>query len=386
MSDLEAAAARGASSRKAAAVGGRSALPMAVAVAFLAALLALLLFLYFQLADSPLRKASVVKKGYSALFSIYGFEGDRLYRPEEVATDRKGRIYIADSFKHRIVVFDRNGKYLEEFGKKGNAYGELEFPSGIAVSDDGRVYVISHSQNKIVVFDRKRRPVWEIKVPEPEAATIKKGKLYVATSRGVMVGDLEGNLLAAFGERGRRPGQFDRPTGIAVDEAGRIYLSDSLNYRLQALDGQGKFRWAVGSPIPEGQAFGRGAIERKFGLPVGLAMDGKGYLYLVDAFAGEIYVFDARGKQMAKYGEWGPDEGQFYYPSGIAYLGDETFAVADKFNDRVQVDRIPSPARRPSEKSRHPYLPLALLVALASAAAWSVRRALRGRAREANSG
>lgn len=348
--------------------------PFALAAAFLAAILIFMLLLYYQLTHAPGAKTAVRKNGYSVLFSIYGHEGDRLYRPEEVTADKDGRLYVVDSFKHRIVVFDRNGAYAEEFGEKGAGYGKLEFPSAIAVADDGRAFVLSYSQNKIVVFDQKRKPVWEIKVLEPEAATIKKNRLYVATARGVMIGDLKGNLLTSFGTPGKKPGQFDRPTGIAVDGDGNIYVSDSLNYRLQALSKDGEFKWAVGSPIPQGQAFARGAIERKFSLPVGLTIDDKGYLYLMDAFSGEIYIFDRRGKEIARRGEWGSDEGQFYYPSGIAYLGNETFAVADKFNDRVQILRIPSPVARTSGVGNRYYLPLAALIVLALALLSTISR------------
>ncbi len=83
--------------------------------------------------------------------------------------------------------------------------------------------------------------------------------------------------------------------------------------------------------------------DTKFGLPTGLTLADDGAPLPDGRFQREIYIFNTSGQQLGVYGEWGRDDGQFYYPAGITYIGNETFAVADKLNDRVQVIRIPSP-------------------------------------------
>jgi len=303
--------------------------------------LSLLVGLYYMLSRPPKPVGVAKPKGYSHVFSIYGFGADRLYRPTEVAVDSAGNIYIVDTFKHRVLVFDKNGKYVSRFGKKGDAPGELNMPSGITVDEDGRIYVLSHTQNKISIFNQSKKLVWEIEVPVPLTATVKDKKLYVTTDRGVMVGDLNGNLLTSFGVKGRNKGQLNRPTGIAVDGKGNIYVADSMNYRLSAYNKEGKHLWDAGSP-PDPQKAIR-SRDMKFGLPVGLTLADDGLLYLMDAFNGEIYIFNTDGQQRGVVGDWGKDDGQFYYPGGMASMGNELFVVADKFNDRVQVVRIPSP-------------------------------------------
>ncbi|MHB0977735.1 MAG: 6-bladed beta-propeller [Candidatus Aquicultorales bacterium] len=330
-------------------------------VLLLLAVLASLALFYLWI-KRPLRlKDSVEPGGYSVLYSIYGAEGDRLHRPEEVAVDGDGTLYIADTFKHRVVVFDSDGKFIRSIGSKGTGYGHIEYPSGVATAD-GRLFVLSYTQNKIVVFDTVAKPIWEITIPEPESAVARHGRLYVATARGVMIGDLKGRLITSFGEQGNGPGQFDRPTGIAVDSKGDIYVSDSLNYRLQAFDKDGKFKWQAGG-VRQGEPAGR-QRDRAFGLPVGLAVDDKDRLYLVDAFAGEVRIFTSKGREIKALGEWGNDEGRFYFPAGIAYLGEERFAIADRFNDRVQVIRIPDPEGGAKAKALDWTVPLALLLVL----------------------
>lgn len=321
-----------------------------------------LLALYYYLTRPPQAVEGAKLEGYSHEYSIYyASPGDRLYRPTEVAVDRSGNLYVADTFKHRILIFDKQGKFLGKFGKKGKNPGEFEFPSAITVDQEGRIYVLSNKQNRVQIFSPQKKLAWVIEVRSPLAATVKDGKLYITTDRGVMVGDLKGNLLFSFGIKGRGKGQFNRPTGIAVDDRGNIYVADSMNYRLSAYDKEGKHLWDVGAPVDPQKAIQ--SRERKFGLPTGLTLADDGLLYVMDAFNGEIYMFDTNGKQVGVIGEWGKEDGQFYYPAGIAYMGNELFAVADKFNDRVEVIRIPSP-KAPTIVRASRYVPwfLALLL------------------------
>lgn len=310
-------------------------------IILLLAIIGALLFFYYLLTSPPRLLNSPRTDGYASQFSIYGFGADRLLKPTEVAVDTKGDIYVADTYNHRVVVFDSQGRFIATFGKRGQGRHEIEFPSGVAVAPNGNIYVLSRSLNKVVIYDSKRVPFWEIFAESPQAAAIKDGKFYLATYRGIMVGDLKGNLLTNFGRWGRNAGGVDRPGGIAVDSKGNIYVADSMNYRLQAFSPSGKSLWTVGAAPKKGEVLKN--RNRRFGLPVGLAIDKDDLLYLVDAFKGTINIFDTKGKELKRVGEWGNDEGQFYYPGGIAYAGNETFAVADKYNDRVQVIRIPSP-------------------------------------------
>ncbi|MFZ3062179.1 MAG: 6-bladed beta-propeller, partial [Actinomycetota bacterium] len=160
-----------------------------LATAVLLVILAGLIFLVYLLSRPPTNIGAKSAEGYRHLFSIYGFEGDRLYRPTEVAIDKNGNIYVADTFKHRIVVFDSTGKFIRMFGEKGEKPTQIQFPSAVAVAPDGRVYVLSATQNKIVVY-RGSKPYWVINVEKPLAVTIKKNRLYITTARGIMIGDL----------------------------------------------------------------------------------------------------------------------------------------------------------------------------------------------------
>lgn len=308
-------------------------------VILLAILLGILVYFYYLVNRPP---TSVDKKplvGYEHLFSIYGHRADRLARPTEVAVDTDQNIYVADTNNHRIMIFNADGGFVDRFGNSGDGPGRIKFPSGLAVDSKKNVYVVSRTQNKMIIYNSKHKVAWEVSVPAPLSVTTKGDQVYLTTDRGVMIGNSKGQLLSSFGKRGAGRGNVDHPTGIAVDGNKRIFLADSLNYRVQAFNSDGKVLWILG----KGPKYNKGGEikdkTRTFGLPAGLTLGGDGNLYLVDAQAGEIHVLNAKGRPVAKFGEWGHDDGQFYYPAGIAYMGGDRFVVADKFNDRVQVIR-----------------------------------------------
>lgn len=317
-------------------------------VAFLIILLLLLGFMvYFYLSMTRISTSIFGPekvKGMRHRFSIYGYgdePGQLLKRPHGVAVDKKGNIYITDMENSRVLIFDKSGNYLSKFGKKGKGKGEFMYPMGIAVAPNGRIFVTENGLSKVLIFNRKGKFIREFKVMIPLMATVAHNRLYVTTYGHVMIYDLDGKELYKWGERGKRTGSFDNPTGIAVDDSGNVYVSDTMNLRVQALDENGEVIWSVGTPATDVMA-----KERRFGLPAGLTIGEDNLLYLVDAFHFNIRALNAKGKELAAFGgKLGNKEGEFNHAAGIAYAGDNTFIVADKFNDRIQVLEIKVPEK-----------------------------------------
>ena len=314
-------------------------------IAVLVVLIVALAFLVYMYSGLIRRSQVVTGPGgvkMRNLFSIYGYGKDPsqlLSRPYDVATDKKGNIYISDSGNSRILVFDDSGNFLFKFGKKGKKRGQFESPLGIAVGADGRIYIADRVLGKVLIFSSKGKYVKEFKVEMPLVLAVTKSKVYVATYGPIIIYDLEGNELSKWGRRGKRKGEFDFPAGIAVDKKGNVYLSDTNNLRLQALDKNGEVLWVLGAPAKDIMA-----KERRFGLPAGVAIDEDRTIYLVDAFHFSIRIFNRHGKEISKLGEEpGQEEGRFYQAAGIAYLGKGKIAVADQFNNRIQVLEVTIP-------------------------------------------
>lgn len=314
-----------------------------IIVAVLLLILAALAISYLLLTAAPEREGAAGEREREFLFSIYGFEGDLLRRPTGVGMDDQGNIYIADTGKRRIVVFDRNKRFQRVYGEAGKGELLIWDPIDVAVAPDGRSWVVDRTQSKIVEYDVTGVATKEVITPEPPTQiTIKDDMMFVCVDSGVLIADLDMNLLTGYIARGKEPGQFDRPGGVAVGEDGTLYVADSLNYRVQAISSSGQPLWQYGKPIPPEQAIQFDSEERKFGLPANIALDENGLLYVVDGVDSEIVVLDTDGNYIETIGDVGGADGMFYYPDGIAYANGR-LAIADKFNDRVEVFRVPLP-------------------------------------------
>lgn len=263
------------------------------------------------------------------IFSIYGKSAkpeDLLKRPNDAAFDGKGNILIADSENGRVLLFDPWGRYLKEIGAKGTRTGELTTPMGVAVADDGSIFVTDKALNKIAIYDSEGYHKRDIPIPHPMKPSASGNRVYVTTAQYIAVYAVDGRELTKIGRKGKAIGEFSYPFGIAADSDGSIYVADLMNLRVQALKGNGESLWVKGT-------------NRVFGLPSGLALD-EDYLYVTDSFNHQITILTKQGKVIGNVSRRGDREGEVNYPTGIAARGDGVFAVADKYNDRVQLVRI----------------------------------------------
>lgn len=306
-------------------------------LAILVVMTLILLYLYYLISRPPGMPA-VQTKYMKHLYSIYGYgakDDELLYRPTDVCFDDEGNIYIADTGRARVLKFRPGGQFLRKIGKKGAGPGELMEPVGVTTAKNGNIYVADKALSKVVIYDRNGHFQSEFKVMVPYKPYVANGKLYLSTYGHIMVYDLKGHLLSKWGQQGRSEGDMDSPSGLAVGKNGNVYVSDTLNLRLEAFSRDGDILWVKGKPAQDIKA-----VDRTFGLPCGIVMDDKNLLYLIDAFDNSIKVLNTKGAQIATLGKEGVREGELNLPSGIAYDQDGVFAIADKFNDRVQVVKI----------------------------------------------
>jgi DNA-binding beta-propeller fold protein YncE len=118
-------------------------------------------------------------------------------RPTNAAVDSEGNVYVSDTFNARVQVFNADGEFVREWGKRGNSAGTFMRPKGIAVDPDDHIYVVDSDFNNVQVFDS------------------------------------EGHTLMFFGTRGLGPGTFTLPAGIFVDKQDRVFVTEQWFGRLQ---------------------------------------------------------------------------------------------------------------------------------------------------------
>jgi hypothetical protein len=180
-----------------------------------------------------------------------------------VACDSRDRVYVFNRGAHPIIVFDKEGRFL-------NAWGEGEFvgPHGIFIDrndhlwladdKDHTVHKYSADGKRLMTLGQSGKPAdtgYKIGVSPvlraagpfhrvTNVAVLPDGDMYIADGYGnarVHKYSKEGKLLFSWGEPGRGPGQFILPHGIGVDSAGLVYVCDRENSRVQIFTPEGEY-------------------------------------------------------------------------------------------------------------------------------------------------
>lgn len=76
---------------------------------------------------------------------------NNFHRPQGVIVDDDGNILVSDSRGYRIMVFNKFGAFLNEFGKQGEGVDEVDRPSGIALLTDGRIVFVDFGNNRVII-------------------------------------------------------------------------------------------------------------------------------------------------------------------------------------------------------------------------------------------
>ncbi len=272
-------------------------------------------------------------------FGQEGREASRFRQPNNVVVDTVGLLYVADTYNHRIQVFDPNGHFVRAFGSEGAQPGALSRPKGLAWGPDRLLYVADTGNHRAQAFDMQGKVALilgslgnlpgQFNAPEGIAVGA-DGTLYVADTQNRRVQKFapDGRFLLSWGNSGSGQGEFLQPTGIAVDRDGRVLVVDTQNHRVQVFSADGRYLWELGKA-------GRRAGE--FDSPRGIATDDQGYMYVVDTGNGRVQVFDSAGRFHTQVGHLGKLHGEFYYPAGVWVDAQRSLYVADTINHRVQI-------------------------------------------------
>ena len=166
------------------------------------------------------------------------------WQPNDVVTAPNGDIYVAeghsdaDSANARILKFDRNGKFLRAWGRRGSGVGEMMQPHALAMDSKGRLYVGDRSNNRILVMDQTFNVLakWE-QFGRPSGIYIRDDTIYIADSesgsvarnrtqwqRGIRIGSVnDGKVVAFIPDPASNPPSTSAAEGVAVDRRGNIY-------------------------------------------------------------------------------------------------------------------------------------------------------------------
>ena len=196
----------------------------------------------------------------------YG-EGEFTYRVEEgwgrlpdhikfgwipgVAVDSKDRVYVYSRSEHPMVVFDREGNFLATWGED-----VLKDAHGIFIDADDQIFCVERNTHCVRKFTVEGELLMTLGTPDQEGAPGEPfnkptdiafdsdGFMYISDGYGnrrVHKYSPDGERVTSWGEEGTGPGQFDFPHCVRVDDDDRVMVADRTNNRIQFFDTGGNY-------------------------------------------------------------------------------------------------------------------------------------------------
>jgi sugar lactone lactonase YvrE len=245
-----------------------------------------------------------------------------LVQPGGIAIDSKGRVYIADSKVGAIFIVNPETRDSELL--KHGVNGNFTHIVDLAIDDNDRLFISDPVLKHVLVLDAAHKPEDVITEgmsrPTGLALDTQNRLLYVADTEldQVLVYDADSfKPLRKIGKTGHNhelttPGDFSKPTGLAVDHEGNLYVCDTMNNRIEVFDAEGTFLQAYGK---------NGDAPPNFARPKGVAIDSDGHIWVSDGVQDRVSVFNKEWQLLISLGGHGLAPGQF---SGLANIAADT--------------------------------------------------------------
>jgi len=220
--------------------------------------------------------------------------------PWGVAVDREGNIYVADTWNHRVQKFDKDGKFVAKWGSfvdiRGNTAQTSVFygPRDLVIDSDGNLLVADTGNKRVQKFDK------------------------------------DGKFLGQVGVFGTELGQFNEPVGLALGPNGDLFVADTWNRRIQRLTPAAGHTFTAVTQWPFQGWESESVLNKPY-----LAVDKDGNVYASDPEMHRLVKFSGAGQVLAVFGKPGNDPASFNLPVGLALDAEGNLFVADAFNNRI---------------------------------------------------
>ena len=237
-----------------------------------------------ELATSPLTVQ--VKERLIQVVGELDLKGEIPVKPRGIAVNSKGLIAVADSARHCILIFDKEGKKVRQLGCYGSIAGEFNCPMYVTFINDDEILVVEQLNNRIQ-------------------------QLNVHT----------GNVVKSFGKVGTAGGEFQNPTSLCLDGEGHFVVAEFNNNRVQVLSQNG-------DPVFKFGDSGPGKLYH----PI-VCIYYQNNFIVSDRDNNCLKVFDGTGKFLYKIGD-----GQLNYPWGLCIEecgNHQNLLVCNHINGRV---------------------------------------------------
>ena len=171
---------------------------------------------------------------------IFGDNDDPTHfrRPTDIAFFQDGSFVVRDGYGNtRVLKFDRNGKFLKMWGTRGTAPGQFDTPHAIATDRNGRIFVADRSNDRVQIFDSEGKFLdqWQ-NITNPYTLRVSEDN-FLWVSSGVLNEflkyDMNGRLLYHWGTQGTAPGEMWSVHQFSADPDNNMYVAEVFGGRAQ---------------------------------------------------------------------------------------------------------------------------------------------------------
>jgi len=248
-----------------------------------------------------------------------------------VAVDKQDNVWVFNRGAHPVIQFDKHGNMLQAWGE-----GLFKSSHGVRIDAEGNVWAIDVKGHLALKFSPAGKVQMVIgrspgnndskdSLNEPTGiAFAANGDLFISdgyVNSRVIKFNREGDYLTHWGSKGEGDGQFNLVHDVALDSAGKVYVADRTNQRVQIFDSSGKFlaKWTG------------------IGAPWGLIYSAKeNVMYMCDGLNNRVIKLGLDGQVQGVLGSQGRIQGKFDFVHNIALDSEGSIYVVEIKNWRVQ--------------------------------------------------
>ena len=261
----------------------------------------------------------------------------QLLAPYGMAVNSKGDLYVADQKVGAIFVFNTETKDTTLIANGRDA--SFAWLNGLAFDDDDRLFVTDGKMKRVLVFDKKHKVVDQIREglidPVGIAVDTENRQLYVVDTQADQVVVYDADTLKEkrrIGTGGKKhelntPGNFSLPSFVALDKDNNVYVTDTMNYRVEIFDADGNFISQFGKHCD-----GPGCFSH----PKGIAVDCDGHIWVADPMLDLLQAFNKDGELLGLVGGHGNNLGQFSSLDGVYIDKNNRIFTSEQYPGRVQ--------------------------------------------------
>ena len=249
---------------------------------------------------------------------------------QSVCVDQKtGKVYVSDSFNHRIQVFSKDGAFLSSMGGIGGPYGYgtalnyFWYPKQLAFDKYSSLYVADFGNGRgVKKYAAGPSFIVAAAVAQPWGVAVDdSGYLYVSDwSTDSIKVFFNGMQVRSWGGSGSSSGKFNKPCDLKIGSykgTKALYVADCGNNRIQIFSLSGSYLGELGTPQTNPlQYYDTAKAEGSMLLPYGIAIDARGNIVVSDTSHKCMRMYDSYGNLLETWGTMSSSRGNFFSPMG----------------------------------------------------------------------